>query len=203
MNDASVRTVQLRNWLERIRRGDLKARDELLRGFATRLEALARKMLRRFPNVQRWAQTDDVLQNAVMRLLRSLEKVEPGSVREFLGLAAMETRRELLDLARHFNGPLGLGANQNTQAASSTGAGPEAVAIPEDRDDLERWQAFHQEVERLPVEEREVVSLVFYHGWTQLEVAELLQTGERTVRRRWQSALVRLNERLRLTEPLE
>src|SRR4051794_31546076 len=72
MSDPSVRTTQLHLWLERMRAGDVGARDELLRGFCGRLESLAHKMLRRFPHVQRWAQTDDVLQNALMRLLRSL-----------------------------------------------------------------------------------------------------------------------------------
>ena len=199
MGDPSVRTVQLQRWLERMRAGDLNARDELLRCFCGRLEHLARKMLRRFPQVHRWAQTDDVLQNALMRLLRSLQKAEPASVGDFLGLAATEMRRELLDMARHFYGPHGLGANHASHGSSSSdaGAGPD-FAASEDKDDLERWQAFHEGVEALPAEEREVVSLIFYHGWTQVEVAQLLQAGERTIRRRWESALLKLNQRLKL-----
>jgi DNA-directed RNA polymerase specialized sigma24 family protein len=42
-------------------------------------------------------------------------------------------------------------------------------------------------------EEREVVSLLFYHGWKQAEVAELLGVTVRTVQRRWQAALVKLH----------
>ena len=52
--------------------------------------------------------------------------------------------------------------------------------------------AFHEGVACLPAEEREVVSLIFYHGWTQVEVADLFQINERTVRRPWESALVKL-----------
>jgi RNA polymerase sigma factor (sigma-70 family) len=48
----------------------------------------------------------------------------------------------------------------------------------------ERWSAFHKQVEQLPVEEREVVGLIFYHGWTQAPIAELFDVSERTVRRR-------------------
>jgi RNA polymerase sigma factor (sigma-70 family) len=59
-------------------------------------------------------------------------------------------------------------------------------------EDLERWAAFHEGVAGLPAEEREVVGLVFYHDWKQAEVAELFQVNERTVRRRWESALVTL-----------
>jgi RNA polymerase sigma factor (sigma-70 family) len=51
-------------------------------------------------------------------------------------------------------------------------------------------------VECLPAEEREVVGLVFYHGWTQAKVAELFQVSERTVGRRWHSACLRLQQLL-------
>ena len=49
---------------------------------------------------------------------------------------------------------------------------------------------------RLPVREREVVGLVFYHGWTQGQVAELFQVDVRTVRRWWESAMVTLHREL-------
>lgn len=49
----------------------------------------------------------------------------------------------------------------------------------------------------LPTDEREVVGLIFYHGWSQEEVAELFQVTERTVRRWWQSARLKLHERLK------
>src|SRR5262249_4460895 len=61
---------------------------------------------------------------------------------------------------------------------------------------LERWAAFHEAVETLPAEQREVVGLTFYHGWTQAEIAALFAVDERTVRRRWQAACVKLNEAL-------
>ncbi len=185
--DTSAHTTQMQAWLERMRAGDRAARDELLRGFCGRLERLARKMLRRFPAVHRWAQTDDVLQNSLMRLLRALEQVQPGTTTEFFGLAAAQMRRELLDLARQYRGPRG------AQAAPDDSAATEGPAAPaDDARDLERWCAFHEEVEKLPAEEREVVSLVFYHGWSQAEVAELFQVTVRTVQRRWQSALLKL-----------
>src|ERR1051326_1878602 len=115
MAEVSFRTTQMHHWLERLRAGDLAARDELLRSVCPRLEHLARKMLRRYPSVQRWAETDDVLQNALLRLLRALQEVWPSSTREFLGLAAAQMRRELLDLARHFYGPQGEGAHHASQ----------------------------------------------------------------------------------------
>ena len=42
--------------------------------------------------------------------------------------------------------------------------------------------------------EREVVGLIFYHGWKQKEVAELLSVSERQARRYWLQACCRLKE---------
>ena len=55
--------------------------------------------------------------------------------------------------------------------------------------------------EALPAEEREVVGLIFYHGWEQAKVAELFQVNERTVRRRWQSAMLKLHHLLQAEPP--
>lgn len=196
MSDPSVHTIQLHNWLERMQAGDLAARDELVRRLCGRLERLARKMLRRFPRVQRWADTGDVLNNALMRLLRALEHVRPESMRAFFGLAAEQMRRELLDLARHFYGPHGLGAHHASTPPVDRTDRPasEPAAAADDPEELERWCAFHEGVAKLPGEEREVVGLVFYHGWKQAEVAELFGVTVRTVQRHWQSALLKLQQ---------
>lgn len=195
MDDATPHTTQLHRWLDRLQAGDLAARNELLSSVGQRLERLARKMLRSFPSVGRWEQTDDVLQNALLRLIRSLHEVRPDSMRAFYGLAAQQMRRELLDLARHYNGPLGEGANQVRMVGPDDSSAPgfEPAAPPDNDLDLQRWAAFHREVERLPVLEREVVGLVFYHGWTQAEVAELLGITDRTVRRHWTAAMAKLH----------
>ena len=49
---------------------------------------------------------------------------------------------------------------------------------------------------RLPAQEREIVGLIYYHGWSQAQVAELFQVNVRTVRRWWESALVKLHREL-------
>jgi RNA polymerase sigma-70 factor (ECF subfamily) len=195
----------LHTWIGRLRAGDLSARDELLRGIGERLQALAHKMLGRFPAVRRWADTDDVLQNAQLRLLRSLQDVRPDSTRDFFGLAAEQIRRELLDLARHFHGPQGIGAYH-----AGKGVGEDSRTLPGDLPDLadepgdlDRWAAFHEEVAKLPVEWREVVGLIYYHGWKQAEVAQLMGVTVRTVQRRWESALTHLHCRLKKDGPAD
>jgi RNA polymerase sigma factor (sigma-70 family) len=59
---------------------------------------------------------------------------------------------------------------------------------------MERWTAFHEAVERLDATHREVVGLVFYHGWKQAEVADLLHVSVRTVSKYWADACDRLRE---------
>jgi RNA polymerase sigma-70 factor (ECF subfamily) len=184
-----LNTPEFHRLLAGIRAGDPAARDALIRACHDRLERLARRMLRGFPNVRRWADTGDVFQNATMRLLRALDQMDVADTRGLFNLAATMIRRELIDLARHFNGPEGVGANH-----ASHGPGDAARAVP-DRPDpttdpakLERWTALHEAAERLPAEEREVFGLVFYHGWTQAQVGALLGIDPRTVRRRWAAA---------------
>jgi RNA polymerase sigma-70 factor (ECF subfamily) len=182
-----------------MRAGDLSAREEMLAAVHARLERLARKMLRRFPDVSRWAESDDLLQNAVLRLLKALKEIEPTSVRDFFGLAAVQMRRELLDLARHYRSRRLKGPSHaaGAKVGDSGSSAPEAPASAEDLDDLEKWTAFHEAVGRLPVERREVVSLIYYHGWTQAEAAEHLGMSRRTVQRHWAAAMVTLHALLK------
>jgi RNA polymerase sigma factor (sigma-70 family) len=194
MPEPSPDTEQLHRGVKRHQAGDPAARNELLRATSARLERLARKMLRAFPNVGRWAQSDDVLQGALVRLLHALETLQPPSMRDFYSLAAAQMRRELLDLARHF-----ARANRHLLTPPPDGEAVAAEAAgPSDAAGLEWWTCFHELVERLPAEEREVVSLIFYHGWEQAAVADLFQVSVRTVQRRWDSALDKLHARLRV-----
>src|SRR5437868_1906753 len=107
MSDEGLHTTSMHRLIERIHDGDRQAEDELIGRVAGRLERLTRKMLHSFPGVTQWEQTDDVLQNALMRLLRTLEKLKPENTRAFFGLATEHLRRELLDLNRHYKGAYG------------------------------------------------------------------------------------------------
>jgi DNA-directed RNA polymerase specialized sigma24 family protein len=78
MAEGSLHTTQLRELIDRVQAGDPAAQNELLTAAGARLERLARRMLRQFPNVERWADADDVLQDSTMRLLRTLRAVRPN-----------------------------------------------------------------------------------------------------------------------------
>jgi RNA polymerase sigma-70 factor (ECF subfamily) len=198
MSDASPSSVLLQGCLDRLRAGDPAAREQLFRHAVGRLERLARKMLHKFPGVQRWAQTEDVLQNALVRLLRALGEVQPLSVREFFALSAEQIRRELIDLARHHYGPEGDGAHHASQAGRNPDLAPahEQPDLTFEPALLEGWADFHRQVQSLPEPQREAVDLLFYQELPQAEAAELLGVSVRTLQRYWQSALLKLHEKL-------
>jgi RNA polymerase sigma-70 factor (ECF subfamily) len=180
--------------LDRLHAGDAGARDGLIGVACERLRRLTRRMLGDFPGVRRWEETDDVLSEAVLRLCRALEDVCPATAREFLGLAALQVRRELCDLARRFRGPEGFAAHHASGAAGGEPGGP-AAAPPNATHELHRlaaWAEFHRLVKALPPEEREVFDLLWYQGLTQPEAAGVLGVALVTVKRRWQSARRRL-----------
>jgi RNA polymerase sigma factor (sigma-70 family) len=202
MADASSQTAHIQACLDRLRGGDEAAEAELLGCACERLRNLARKMLKGYPNVHRWEQTDDVLQNAALRLHRTLRQVTVETTRDFFRLAALNIRRELLDLAKHYYGPQGQGARHATWGPGDpTASGDAGHADPADLSGepgrLAAWGEFHEQIGALPDDEREVFDLLWYQGLSQAEAAELLGVSERTVKRRWQAARVKLHEALR------
>src|SRR5215470_8983518 len=160
--------TEARVLLDRLRDGDGSARDRLIALAQGRFAALARAMLRRHPHVRRWEQTDDLLQAALIRLHRSLAEVRPEGVRHFDNLAAAQIRRELIDLARSYHGPEGIGAHHHTDGKGRD-AGTRLAEVADETGGpaaLEGWIAFHEAVNRLPEEEREVVNLLWYGNRT-------------------------------------
>jgi RNA polymerase sigma factor (sigma-70 family) len=200
MADGTDSTIEIQLRLDRLRAGDESARDELLDIARLRLGRLARKMLRAYPGVRRWEQTDDVLQNVALRLCRALKTIRPESVHGFVRLAALQIRRELIDLARHYEGPEGLGRHQVSGAGRDDAETPPGPPDPSsDTDDparLASWSEFHETIESLPDAEREVFDLLWYQGLSQREAAALLGITERVAKRRWRSARLKLHERL-------
>jgi RNA polymerase sigma-70 factor (ECF subfamily) len=176
--------------------GDEAAREQLIAVSQKRLLVLARRMFQQFPRLRAWEETDDVMQSAMLRLHRSLAEISPGSVRDYLALASLQIRRTLLDLARHYFGPQGLGCRQNHMpgASPSTNWFETALADTSGPESLAEWSEFHQQVAALEDEDRELFDLLWYQGLTQAEAAEVLRLSERTVRRKWFAARQRLQD---------
>jgi len=182
--------------LAKLTLSDDEAMDSFIDHVSDRLRELTRTMLRAFPGVKKWEETDDVFQNAVLRLINALREIRPESTRQFLGLASLQIRRELLDLMRHYYGPLGHGANHGggLHLGNSTNRPIDGLADSSlEPAKLAEWSELHRHIEQLTEPHREVVELIFYHGFTQLDAAKLPEVNVRTIQRRWHAALLVLH----------
>lgn len=153
---------------------------------------LTRRMFHQFPTLRRWEQTDDIFQNAMIRLHRSMNDCKIESKEHFFNLAKLQIRRVLLDLARKYKSEKSFAANHYTDALN-----PEIVhgivsVQPELQEDLNPWIELHIQIEGLPEDLREIVDLIWYESMPIEEVAKKLQISERTTRRKWQMARLHL-----------
>lgn len=184
---SSLNTHDLVFWVLELQDGRPDAAEMIFRRIMARVERLARAMFKKFPRVGRFVDVDDVTQSSLIRLLAAFRQIRPTSRQHFYALSNEFIRRELLDLAKHYYGPLGAGTH-----LSDVDLGESAPTV--EVDDLDKMTAFHEAVARLPPEEREAIGLSYYHGWNQVEIAELYQVSVRTVRRWQASAVERLQQ---------
>lgn len=200
MSETSI-SQRMQPLLDRLRAGDPAAGRELINQTYERFRGLAAKILRGgFPRLKQFEETDDVIQESALRLWKSLEDLKPATVREYLGLGAMQIRRQLMDLTRHYYGRKGPGESKlQTPDRSPANAG-DLEGVDPCRDyaggaadtwepsSIAQWTDFHALVDQLPDDEREVVDLLIYQELTQDEAAEVIGVDTSTVKRRWREA---------------
>jgi RNA polymerase sigma-70 factor (ECF subfamily) len=156
-----------------------------------RLRQLARTIFHQdFPRLEGIHETGSILNELALRLLRSLRQARPATPRAFFAYASSQIRYILIDFARRHDQRAAANDQQLRKAATEP-VDPEGEAA-----DLVIWTEFHEAVEHLPEEEREVVNLHFYQGLTQAETAQLLGIHDRAVSRRWLHALAKLSASL-------
>lgn len=192
-------TVDLQSMLDRLLAGEPKAKELLVTRAYDRLLTLTRQLLGSFGRVRAEEETAGVLNDAYLRLHSALDEVKPTSVRQFMGLAALELRRVLLDRVRKIQGrgkaprpkSVALGGSDET----SDGAGFDLGA---DGDQSHAGTVIDllAAIETLPEEEREVVDLKYFQGLTEAEAGRVLDVHEDTVKRRWAKARIRLAGKL-------
>lgn len=184
-------TLFLQKCLQRLHVGESTVREELLRYARGRLKLLAERMFVRFLMLGNLEEADDLLQESMLRLWKSLAEVRPTTVSGFMGLAALQMRRSLRDLARkHFGRRSELKSHQrNLRLGSTIGQGVTVIDdVRNSPDVMLSWSEFHEAADRLPQPERTCFDLMYYHGLPQNEVAELMNVSIRQVARYWQSA---------------
>src|SRR5438105_1025237 len=127
--------------------GDPAGKAMLLEHACERLRRLTRKMLGDFSRVRPWEETDDVMQNAMLRLIKALDVVPPDDVADFFQLASRHIRWELLELARKYKKALPPGAGPRPardRFDDSTSPGQEPATTTHNPDRLANWTEFHE-----------------------------------------------------------
>ena len=151
-------------------------------------------MLSDFPTVRRWEDTDDILQISALRVHKALTDCRWESPLHFFRLAGLQIRRTLIELARKY------GRSSSFAAKHETGFGGadclEEVEACQERSScvsLLEWAEFHEHVETLPDEAKEIFDLIWYAELEQEQIAGLLAISKRTVQRRWREARLLLS----------
>ena len=193
-------TAAVQIFLDRIRDGDADAIQSLLISTIERLRVLAKKISGNIPGVMRFEQTDDLLQNSLLRLWRAFEKNHPPTPLDFYRLAASLMRRELIDMSRHHFGPEGMGANLAKVASQDDTGVLSPIDLQHDdtseQNKLGQWTEFHEYVDQLEEDEKLLFDLLWYQGLTLEAAAEVAGSSERTIRRRWKAARLTLYREL-------
>src|SRR5262245_5346538 len=204
MSDES--TTVLQGQLERAMTGDAAARQRLLELTRDRLTRHARRFLHgHYARLEPFAQTDDVVQQLYLKILRNPERFwvkadgDPvQTLAEYFGHTSAWMRDVLCDLLRQ-----ACGRDDNRPAAlpldggpSDTGPGYEPSSTTAEGEKVRRWTEFHEAVARLPDDLRAVFDLLWYQEMSQAEAAELLGFAVRTVKLRWMKARLQVQQAL-------
>ena len=166
--------------------------DLLFQASYDELRRLARKYLAR-ERREHTLQTTALVHEAYLRLVDS-SNLEWNNRAHFLALAARVMRRILVDHARRRKSSKRGGEWKQVTLGHADGVGnaPERLDLVALEGALTRLQ------ERDP-EKARVVEMRFFAGMTNDEIAEVLGVTERTVRRHWAAAQVRLYKDLKDT----
>ncbi len=189
-------TTIMADCVKRWQHGEQQAANQLLQLADRRMRRLTHKMLGVYPHVHRWEETGDVLNNAMLRLINSLQKASPKTTRDFFNLVAVQIRRELIDLARHYYGPRGHGTRFSSASEAHQKHILESKQAPTESTSstVEMWLAMNKYAESLSGIDREVFDMTVYGGLKQREIAEILDRDVRTVKEYWRRVKLLLSE---------
>lgn len=164
------------------------------------LRGAIKTAIQRNPKLRRWVQEPDIRQEVLLRLLKAVRVTEIHSDAHFIHLLLLQLRRTIIDFHRNIYGPNGWAINLKSD--------PDAIQKDKltlenrlvDRFSsgepitVEEWIDFHLSIEKLSEDEQKVFQMMFYGQLTDLKVAELLGCSDRTVRRLWRNARLKLQQ---------
>jgi len=181
-------TDPVQEWLDRHQAGERPSLDDLCQLCEGRVRQLVRPRIRTFPLVVQESQTTAVVNDALLCLLRALERdVRLATVLDLERFLARIIRHVLIDMTR--------GIQRRRRRFGELGDKP--VPDPDDDiADIDLMVAFHEYVEALPQEEQALFDVFYYQGKTKAEAAKLLGMAETTAHTRWTKARLRASRHL-------
>lgn len=193
-------TLVIQSCLQRFKLGDTNARDELIAKFSMRLREMTRRMVLARREVVRDDDFEEAIGEAVNRLRGALAKFKPKSVDSFFQLGATHLRSELKQLSEsHFHSKTtnridpADGSTMRTKTDFKTTDDSTVQFVP---DTWAEWCQFHEAADQLPRHERNTFDLLWYHGLTLAEAAEVMNVSEQQMKRYWNSARLVLKSNL-------
>ena len=108
----------LNNLLDLLKKGDEKSKIQIVEFSFKRFKKLAKRMIASYPLLRTKADTDDLLQNFIIRLTKAIESIVPNNSIDFFQLASVLMRNELIDMGRKLFGKDG--AKKNFEQPTSS-----------------------------------------------------------------------------------
>jgi RNA polymerase sigma-70 factor, ECF subfamily len=171
----------------RIRSGEEQAFRSLFRRYAPTAMALAQRVLRH------GHLAEETVQEAFLAVWRNPERFDPdrGSVRSWL---MTTVHHRAVDVVRREEAQQRRGAQ--AEAEPMVDLTDPAVTVVEEVTLLQERLAVRRALEALPQEQRRVIELMYFDGYTQSRVAELLELPLGTVKSRTLLGMRRLRAAL-------
>jgi RNA polymerase sigma factor (sigma-70 family) len=187
-------TTDVQRLLDRLRRGDPTARQELLERAHQRLVKIAAALFQEdFRGLRGRHDLESIVDETWLSLMRALEVTQPATADGFFGLVFVKVRQALLQIARRdrrhdarrLDGPL----DADEPAALEAFDRPDTTWEPRR---LAILTELHRQIEDLPADEKRVFELHYYLGLTQAQAAQEMGLHTRQVSRLWFAATRRL-----------
>ena len=175
MSDSSPRITQ---WLDRANEGDEQAQEQVIDAVYRELHKIAARVMSG-ENAGHTLQATALVNEAYMKLFGDAP-VKAKDSHHFFALAARQMRRILVDHARSRNAGKRGGVKVSLDDVCTVSAEPDGNLVAVD-DAL-------KELEQVDERAASVVELRFFGGYTEDEVAQILEINIAKVRRDWEFA---------------
>ncbi len=195
MSVANTQTIEM--LIQRFAAGDESAKGELIGVLLERFRKTASRLMKRNPRIRRWEATDDVLQQAMVRMSRCLDRIKPNSATHLFSLVHLQISRELTDMARKYYGPQGMGhhhATRHGNVETSDNGAPEVEATGSGPEQLAEWLEFHDAIDGLEEPYKSVFSMAWYDMMTHDEMAAAMGCSTKTIQRYFRKACLQIRQ---------